>query len=167
MSTSGKIAFLPLPGAAPPGPEIRVLTAEEIATVEPVFAATGNPLPDPAVSCFVGAVEGGKVLGFIVLQLRLHAEPMWLEEGHSDLFKPLVRAAERTILQRVGPAYAYVFAPAGRISQMAQSMGMQMEPWVVFSKLVMPEAPVPATLDLGSLAEPPAESSDSEGRKPS
>ena len=135
--------FLPPPSKPEGSEEIRVLTAEEIQTVEPVFKATGNSLPDPTTSCFVGAVRDGKVLGFIVLQVKLHAEPMWIEEGHSDLFLPIAKAAESVIITRTGGAWVYLFAPAGRISQLAQSMGMQIEPYVVMSKLVVRDTPKP------------------------
>ena len=130
------------------GISYRELTPEEIKSVEPIFTATGNPLPDPGISTFVGAIENGKVIGFLVLQVKLHAEPMWIEQGHSEVFSSLVATAERTILKKTGPQYVYLFAPAGRISQLAQSMGMQLEPFCVLSKLVMPEAPSRPVIDL-------------------
>lgn len=139
--------FLPISSAAV-SEDIRVLTADEIKTVEHHFTDRGVGLPDPQYSVFVGAVKDGRVLGFIVLQIKLHAEPMVIEEGHSDLFKPIVAKAEQTILERCGPSWVYLFAPAGRIAQLASTMGMQQEPWVVMSKLVMPPEPVkPITLE--------------------
>jgi hypothetical protein len=123
------------------GVEFRVLTPEEISSIAHVFADQGASLPDPTVSQFVGAVEDGKVVGFLVLQLRLHAEPMWIESKHSQVFTKLVAEAEKIILRQAGPQWVYLFAPAGRTAQLAQSMGMQLEPWVVLSKLVMPNIP--------------------------
>ncbi len=121
--------------------EIRELTPEEVQTVAKIFADHGAVVPDLKASVFVGAVQDGVVLGFIVLQPKLHAEPVWITPGQSQLFVPLVREAERVILQKFGPQYVYLFAPAGRVAQMAATMGMQLEPFVILSKLVMPEFP--------------------------
>lgn len=132
----------PIPVPQKPGArEIRVLTPEEISTISHIFTEHGTVVPDPSVATFVGAVQDGKVLGFLVLQAKLHAEPMYLEPGQSHLFTSIVRAAEGVILKNLGPQWVYLFSPAGRVSQMAATMGMQPEPFVVMSKLVMPEAP--------------------------
>lgn len=119
--------------------EYRELTPDEVASLIPIFQGQDAVFPRPEYSRFVGAVEGGKVIGFIVLQIQLHAEPMWIEEGRASIFKGLITEAEKTILRTSGPQLVYVFAPAGRVSQMATSMGMQLEPWVVLSKLVVNE----------------------------
>lgn len=147
----------PKPATAKQGTEYRELTAEEIQTVAGVFTDRGAQLPDPATSSFIGAVEDGRVIGFLVLQLKLHAEPMWIEPGHSAVFAPLVHKAEEVILQRTGPQWVYLFAPAGRVSQMAVTMGMQIEPWVVMSKLVMPEAPQVPVVELLPMEVPEPE----------
>lgn len=130
---------------------IRELTQDEIKTLEPIFTAAGTGLPDPAISTFIGKVVNGEVVAFLVLQLRLHAEPVWIKEGYSQNFLPLVSEAEKVILRKVGPQWVYLFAPAGKVAQLAQSVGMQIEPWVVLSRLVMPEAPAPITIDLDAL----------------
>ena len=131
----------PTPDTPPSVDGIRELTAEEIQSVEHIFRAAGTSLPDPSISTFVGAVKAGKVIGFIVLQLKLHAEPMWIEDGNSSIFQSLVKAAERVIITRTGPQWVYLFTPAGKITQLAQAMGCQLEPWCVMSKLVAPELP--------------------------
>ncbi len=145
------IDMLPPPPSAEADLEIqfRTLTDEEIAkAVAPEFAKTGNPLPDPAISTFVGAVLAGEVIAFLCLQLKLHAQPLWIADGYSSVLARLVTAAEQTILARTGPQWVYLFAPAGRLSQLAQMMGMQMEPWVVLSKLVQPVKPLPLAVEL-------------------
>lgn len=123
------------------GLEYRELTKDEVNSLAPIFTATGNPLPDLKVSTFVGAIENGKVIGFIVLQAKLHAEPMWIESGKSQIFPSLVKKTEEVVLQKCGPQWVYLFAPAGRVGQLAASSGMQMEPWNIYSKLIMPETP--------------------------
>ncbi len=132
--------MLPLP-TKPLEDDTRVMTPEEVAAQRPIFEAANANIPDPATSVFIGAFRGGKCVAFLVLQIKLHAEPMYIEEGHAAVMAPLVHAAERYILEKVGPQWVYLFAPAGRVSQMAQSMGMQLEPWVVLSKLVTPPVP--------------------------
>jgi hypothetical protein len=145
-----QLEFLP-PPTSNKAEEYRVLTPEEVLTLAPIFEATGNPLPDPAISTFYGCLKDGKVVGFIVLQLKLHAEPVWIEEGHSAVFQGLVRGAESVIITRCGPQWVYLFAPAGRIAQLAAAMGMQTEPWVVMSKLVMPDIPAKPVIELAAI----------------
>jgi hypothetical protein len=143
---------LPVELKAPSELEVRVMTSEEIAQQEHLFIERGVSLPDPGTSTFMGAFKGGKCVGFLVLQIKLHAEPLYIEEGHSQILTPLVRQAEKYILQRCGPTWVYLFSPAGRTAQLAQSMGMQLEPWVVLSKLVMPEEPArPIMFELNDL----------------
>jgi hypothetical protein len=126
----------------------RELTAEEIQRyVKPGYDATNNPLPDPSISTFVGVFRGGKVVASIGLQLKLHAQPLQIEEGHAGVLPVLVAAAERIILQRTGPQWVYLFAPAGRLSQMASALGLQLEPWVVMSKLVTYPEPSRVVVD--------------------
>src|ERR1700723_3094757 len=96
-------------------------------------------LPPPIATETPKSKDGAREL--TADQIKLHAEPMWIENGHSDIFSALVREAERTVLRRCGPAWVYTFAPAGKVSQLAQAAGMQLEPWNVFSVLVMPETP--------------------------
>ncbi len=143
-----------LPPPVPANDGIRILAPEEIATLKPVFEAAHAPLPDPALSQFIGAVKNGKVVGFIVLQVKLHAEPVWVEEGHSEVFMPLVAKAEKVILERTGPQWVYLFAPAGKVTRLAQTMGMQLEPWCVLSKLVAPTSPVKQSIDALEFAPP-------------
>ena len=136
------IEMLPPPTpATPASTSPRELTPAEILSLEPIFAAAGASLPDPAISTFVGVVEDGVVQAFGVLQFKLHAEPLWVAEHRSDLFLPLIREMEQTILRKVGSQWVYTFAPAGKVSRLAELNGMSLEPFVVWSKLVAPPAP--------------------------
>jgi hypothetical protein len=146
--------MLPLPTVNEPpkdGLEIRELTPEEIKSQEYRFKERGCELPDPRTSNFVGVIRNGKIVGFGVVQLLLHAEPFVLDDGESAQFVPLVREVEKLILKKCGPMWVYLFAPAGRITQLAQTMGMQLEPWCVLSKLIQPNMPAkfkPIEMDL-------------------
>ena len=119
--------------------ETRVLTAEELEKyVRPDYDATGNPLPDPRYSVFLGVVRDGEVLAYLCLQLKLHAQPLVIKPGHAAMLPRLVQAAEDHILQTTGPQWIYLFAP-NELVKMATAMGMQLEPWHVLSKFVGPK----------------------------
>jgi len=116
----------------------RLLTPEEVATLAPIFAERGATLPAPEHSFFVGTVDDqGAVTSFLVVQLRVHAEPLWIKPGNERVFRGLVTTAEEILAERVqGAVEVYLFAPAGKVARMAEVAGMQMEPWVVYSKRV-------------------------------
>lgn len=117
--------------------DIRLLTPEEVETLRPIFAEQKAIFPNTQYAFFVGAVEpGGRVVAFLCFQLQLHAEPMHIEPGYQRAFKRMIEVGEQTLLERVGPCLVYTFTPAGKITQLAQAAGMQMEPWVVMSKIV-------------------------------
>lgn len=121
---------------------VRVLTPEEILSyVKPHYDATGNPLPDPAISTFVGVIRSGKVVAALGLQLKLHAQPLMVDEGQAAVLPALIHGAEQHILRQCGPQWTYLFVPDGRLAELAEAFEMTREPWVVMSKLVMPAAP--------------------------
>jgi len=123
--------------------EFRSLRPEEIEPIcGPDYAASGNPLPDPRYSTFLGAFNtDGSCVAYLCLQIKLHAQPLVIRDGWARVLPGLVAAAEAHILSTAGPQWVYLFAPAGKLSALAQSLGMQMEPWVVLSKLVQPPIP--------------------------
>ena len=122
----------------------RLLTADEVATLEPIFTARGAPLPAPEHSYFVGTVDRlGNVTSFLVVQLRVHAEPMWIAPGNEHVFRPLVHKAEQLLTERVaGNVDVFLFAPAGKVARMAEIAGMRQEPWVVYSKMIEGQAQI-------------------------
>ena len=122
--------------------EERTLTADEIERfVTAAFALSGNPLPDPSSSSVVGLIRDKEVLAYLCLQLKVHAQPLRIFPGHEALFPRLVRAAEKEILDKIGPSWIYLFAPQALV-KMASAMGMQLEPWHVMSKLVHKPDPI-------------------------
>jgi len=130
--SKGTIEFIEEAGTHRP----RVLTAEEVETLKPVFEEFGGTMPNPATSFFVGVVRDGKVTGFLTIALAIHAEPMWIEPGNEQDFLPITREAERIIVERCGEADIFLFAPEGRITALAESRGMVRENWNVMSKHV-------------------------------
>src|SRR5689334_14464163 len=112
----------------------RRLTEDEIhQEVWPDFRASGNPLPDPRYSVFVGLFES-ELLAYLCLQLKLHAQPLVIRDGQSHLFPRLVHEAENYIAQTVGESWIYLFTPEGKLTQMGEAMGLTLEPWNVLSK---------------------------------
>ncbi len=129
-----------------PRSPVRLLTPEEVASLEPIFAENGAQLPPPEHSFFLGSVApDGHVVAFLVVQLRVHAEPVWVEKGHEAVVMSLVHAAEKTIAEKVpGGCDVFLFAPAGRVSTLVSRAGMRLEPWAVWSKHVdgvLPDEP--------------------------
>jgi hypothetical protein len=119
---------------APTPVSYQVLTPEEIKRVKPIFDERKVAMPQGGI--FIGAIENGRVIGFLVLQLKLHAEPMWIAPGKSQIFPSLVATAENYILQNSGPTYVYLFAPEGRVSEMAEAMGMTHNSEQIWYKLL-------------------------------
>lgn len=126
---------------SPGEPEIRELTLKEIQSLAPQFEATGNSLPSPGSSTFIGILIDGVIKGFQCLQLKIHAQPTQIDEGYSHLFSALCRKSEEVILAKSGPQWVYVFTSPGRMAALAESRGMTIEPWCVLSKLVQPSLP--------------------------
>lgn len=123
----------------PVGPEIRELTSEEIQSLAADFDPYG--LPDPKTSTAIGIVDGGKIVAYQFLQLKLHVQPTKITEGYSHMFSALCRKSEEIILQKCGPTWVYLFCTPGRMAALAETRGMAVEPWVVMSKAVVPPAP--------------------------
>ena len=128
-------------GSLPAQVEDRPLTPTEIASLKPIFDERGVSMPE---GLYMGVVRGSEILGFLVLQLKLHAEPMWIAPGESQVFGRLVAATERYILERSGPTWVYLFAPEGRVAELATAMGMTQNSEQIYYKLVQaPVAPRP------------------------
>lgn len=152
-------------------PEVRVLTEAEVSALGPLFEQYGGHVPDPRWSFVVGAVDPqtSKILGFLVTQLVMHSQPLYIQPGHEHLLSRLVGMTEDTILARVGPSTVYTFVPAGKVARMAALFGMRAEPWIVMSREVVPEPqPEPTepqpepTEPVRNLREPQEPGEDSE-----
>lgn len=137
---------------APAGDGERELTPEEIKTLEPIFREKGVGLPNLATGTVYGIVENGEVVAFMVMQLKLHAQPVWVKKGRGSLLSRLIHGMEEFILKRCGPQWVYLFTEAGKMSTIASRFGMATEPWVVHSKLIIPD--LPGRIDLEDMSEP-------------
>lgn len=145
--TSAPIDMLPLPAvedtAYSDAPvkmkktEMRVLTPAEVLELQPVFEQAGAVTPDPSVSFVVGILEDGEVTeSFLVAQACLHCEPLHLLPRHRAYLKSMGHFMENQIIQRVGVANVFLFAPEGDVTELAKAFGFKIEPWRVLSKTV-------------------------------
>lgn len=102
------------------------------------MAATGREaaLPDPVIArAIVAEDESGKIVGFLVTQLCVHFEPLWIEQGKASVMR-LISEGERMLAEGwLGPRVPYfAFAPDQRISRLAKLCGMVKLPWEIWAK---------------------------------
>jgi hypothetical protein len=150
-----KLAALHVPRQPRIPAEYRELTVDEIATLAPVFDAQGAEMPPLTVSQYFGAVKAGRVVGFMVVQAVLHAEPMWIEEGHSEVFKGIVNSVEHSIAQG-GGGNVFLFVPKGRMERLAETQQMERYDDTCFFRSVAAAVQEPPS------GEPAEEPSDAE-----
>lgn len=116
--------------------DIRVLTPEEVESLRPEFEKASAVMPNPQTSFAVGGIDSsGKVVAFLFFQLQVHSEPIKIEPGFENLYNRLVETGEQELVKRCGPTLVYAFTPPGKVTRLAQMAGMQVEPWVVLSKV--------------------------------
>lgn len=139
------LRFGPAPKPDPEKIEIRILTDGEVASLAPDFAAEGAPMPTPPYTA-VGIVADGKIVGYQFLQLKVHVQPTKINKGYAHMFKALCRKTEDVLKERVGSVWTYVFTKPGRMAALAESVGMEVEPWVVMSKFVTNQTFIPEPL---------------------
>jgi len=123
--------------------DYHILTEAEIQQIVPVFEAMGATLPDPAVSTIYGAVKNGRVVGFIVLQLCLHAEPMWIEPGHSEVFNGISRGAQDVVAEKCGGARVFLFADADKVARLSDINEFERITSPVYTKYIPAKAVAP------------------------
>lgn len=71
-----------MPSAEAQTIEVRSLEGDELSVLEPVLASKGWMQLHHPTSRAVAAFEGEKVVGFLVLQLTPHLEPMWIDDDY-------------------------------------------------------------------------------------
>jgi hypothetical protein len=91
-----------------------------------IFTENGSELPHPDVAQIAVAERDGEIIGFAVLQLVAHLEPLYLTEAARHVWPRLVKTAMDAYS---GPVYA--FAPNDQIASMAQHAGFTQLPWSV------------------------------------
>jgi len=127
--------------------DYRLLTETEIQQIVPVFESMGATLPSPVLSTIVGAVKNGRVVGFIVLQLVLHAEPMWIEPGHSEVFNGISRLAQDVVAEKCGGGRVYLFADAEKIARLSDINEFERVDTTVYTKYIPAKVITSTTMD--------------------
>jgi hypothetical protein len=67
--------------------------------VADAFKTMDSPMPNPSTSAIVAAVENGKILSFVVLQTKLHAEPgfTYPEAQHRRLLEQIYKKIDQVV----------------------------------------------------------------------
>ena len=111
----------------------RLLPADEYARLVPFFLATPDAMPS-AISSQTAVAEDsdGNIIGFFVLQLVAHAEPIWVAEDYRQqgVAKLLIDEING-VADEHGLSY-YSFAQDERVEQLCAENGMQRLPYVIF-----------------------------------
>lgn len=111
----------------------RELTTVEVMGISGEFLSRGFSAPGPN-TLVVGAFEGERLLGFQVLQLALHAEPLVVYDPHC--VRGLNHAVEQKVRDEWGQG-SHLFAFAlGRTAELAKGLGFSRRDEFIFEKVV-------------------------------
>jgi hypothetical protein len=115
---------------------LRILTPAEWPMLAGVFARQGSTLPDASLAQIIVMEEEDEdgmksLVGFVVLQLVAHIEPIFVTPRlrGTPAWEILARAAVKQF--PVGVPY-YAFAPSPAIGAMAEKVGLSKQPWDVY-----------------------------------
>lgn len=62
--------------------EYKLITSDELELLEPIMLRRGWSALNYPTSCAWCAFDGEELVGFIVLQLYPHPEPLWVKDDH-------------------------------------------------------------------------------------
>ena len=110
---------------------IRLLLPETWAELAPVFEAEGISLPCPEMARILVAQEGDKTIGFLVIQLQPHLEPLYVipEYRNQGIAQALAKAAVQLF---VPGASFFAFSPREGIDHLAEQAGLDALPWKIY-----------------------------------
>lgn len=106
--------------------EIRFLEPDEWYLIESLFERQGAPVPDPKWAKVLVAIDGGKVVGTICMQLVLHAEPIIVDRKYQGkgLAQELSEVADG-YMQACGVTGAYTQPLREGAKRIARAMGYE------------------------------------------
>jgi hypothetical protein len=113
----------------------RILPPEEWFKIAPIFEAEHVPLPTIGLATIAAAEIGDQVVGFCVLQVQPHMEPLWIDEKHRAHVN--YRRFQEMLEPKI-PAGMQVFAFTGdhRTAALAEMAGFRAIPVYVLVKEV-------------------------------
>ena len=112
---------------------VRLLPSDEYVRLLPLFFGTEGALPDPAISRIAVAEDSnGDIIGFFILQLVAHAEPIWVAEDYQRRGVAKMLIDEINALADAQGTPYFSFAEGGRVAELALKNGMQQLEYRVF-----------------------------------
>ena len=117
--------------------QYRWLEPDELVGIEPLFKARGWVPLNPNGSRVLAAFDGGRMIGFICLNMIPHVEPLFVETSYrgTGIAETLVREMVSMLYLAEAPA-AYVIADSPTSAKMAEAFGMARVESPVFRKVV-------------------------------
>lgn len=113
----------------------RWLTPEEAQTLKPIFDENDGAFPSPELSLFCGAInDDEEIIGFHVIQLVPHAEPMWVNPEYRA--KVNWREFQKMIEGILQGGDYFIFPGDERIAKLCKRGGMEEVPLKAYKKSV-------------------------------
>jgi hypothetical protein len=113
----------------------RLLPSEEWERLKPIFQQNGAAMPRPEIATAAIAEQRGEIVGMLIMQYAIHAEPLWIKESERGKVSWKKLLNDVAALLPKGSAF-YVFAPNEQIAHMARASGMEELAWKPFLKEV-------------------------------
>lgn len=103
---------------------IRLIQPEEWSALQPVFAAEGGRMPDPARATAAVAFDERGLAGFWTLQLLWHAGPLWVREDlrGTGLWAKLHARIDSLFARELGAGY-YSFSGEPKMEAIFARLG--------------------------------------------
>ena len=104
----------------------RWLAPNEFSLLVPVFAEYEAELPNPALSAVYGAFnDAQELVGFHVVQLMPHAEPMWIHPNYRAKvnWREFQKGVESLFDKDAGGCY-FIFPSDDRVAKLCKRGGM-------------------------------------------
>lgn len=110
---------------------IRQLLPDEWISLRPTFVEQGSDLPHPEFARILVAERDGTRIGFLVIQLVPHLEPIYVEEASRGTGVSLALAKAAQAQFPAGIHY-YAFVPNPTIEALAIQAGLTKRPWAIY-----------------------------------
>lgn len=116
----------------------RWLSPDEAETLRTVFEENGGDMPRPDLSAIYGAfTDEGQLVGFHVLQLVPHAEPMWIHpEWRAKVNWRKFQEGIETLFDKQSGGEYYIFPGDERIAKLCKRGGMEEVPLKAYKKVI-------------------------------
>jgi len=118
-----------------PAMEYRFLAPEEFELTRPSMEENGGEVPDPSQSAIAAAFDGDRLVGYAVLQLIPHLEPVYIApEARGKVDWRRFQTMLEGLFEASGMYLTTTDNP--RVAKMCERAGMEELPYRVFTKAV-------------------------------